>query len=465
LKVILINPCSKNPQAIQQKCFPPVDLLYLAKALIQSGYSVEVIDANALGLTHEEVGKKVEFAQPDLIGIPVLSEILTPVYRLITNLKSCSPNAKIVVGGPHANTLPEKVLEEFAAVDYLLKGEAEKSIVQLCQAIEGKIDLSSVKGLYFRQEGNIIANQPAECINVIDSLGFPAKDLLDSVYRENKYYMILVKERPIDSLITSRGCPFNCHFCCNTASDYRARSPENVLEEIRVSYTKGIRNFDIADANFTYQRERAMIIFEMIIKEGLKISFRFKSRTDSIDRELVEKAREAGAYLISLGLESGSQRVLERMNKGTNVEKSVQACNIVMKAGLKLNTGWIIGYPGEDHHTIQETVKLILKIRPTTANIGALIPYPGTEVYEQAKAEKTLIGNWSVKNESLPWVKLPWIKEYADLKRYVQWARRKVYYRPYYIFNFSKEIIKNCNSLLGRYALQEFGASLRGLIK
>ena len=460
MKIILINPRSKNSNEILQKCFVPVNLTYLASSLLTNGYQVEIIDANALCLSDREIVKRVKVSEPDVVGISLLSEILPSIFRLVNSIKCSYPKAKIVGGGPHVNALPEEVLREFEEIDYLLVGEAEESIVQLCKALENKIDLKRVKGLYYREEGRIVNNGLAKFPD-IDSLNQPAKDLLRDEYERKRYYMILTRYRPVDTLITSRGCPFHCRFCCNARKEYRARSPENVLEEIITLYSRGIRSFDIADANFTLDRARAIAIFDLIKKEKLNISFRIKSRCDFIDEELVRKAKEAGAYLISLGMESGSQEILDRMNKGTKIEDNVRACKIVMDEGLKLNTGWIIGFPGETMETIEETLKLIVKIKPTTANINLLVPYPGTEVYEEAKIERRLVGDWSVKNGLVPWVKLPWVSSYSELLKIVQWVRNKVYYRPYYIFSFVKESLVNANFHLARYMVQEVCKSLR----
>ncbi len=461
MKVVLLNTRSKNPEDIQQKCFAPVNLMYLASSLMDNSYPPEIIDANASGLTDDDIVKKINRIQPDLIGISLLSEIFIPSYHLIRNIKKSCPSASIVLGGPHASALPKKVLEEFHDADYVLSGESEKSIVQLCRVLENKTDVRQVRGLYYRENGKIISNEPADKIQNLDEISHPARILLEDEYLDKKYYMILVRQRPVETIITSRGCPYQCRFCCNISSKYRPRSPENVLEEIVQRYEQGITNFDFADANFTFDHNRAMTIFDLIKKEKLNISFRIKSRTNSITKELVKKAKDAGVYLISLGMESGSQKILDRMNKKTKIENNIIACKTVMNAGLKLNTGWIIGFPGETPESIKQTVDLIIQIKPTTANIGVLVPYPGTDVYEEAKSNNTLMGDWSVTADFIPWVKLPWINTYADLEGITRRAKNKVYYRPYYMANFTKEILSNVNVTLGKYLLQETMRSLK----
>ncbi|MEM7816464.1 MAG: radical SAM protein [Candidatus Aenigmatarchaeota archaeon] len=460
MRILFINPPSKASKYIPQKCFPPVSLLYLASNLIENNYNVNIIDANALRLSNNKIIEKIKNFMPDLIGIPLFSDIFFETYTLIKEIKKFF-SCKIVVGGPHINGSDKEVLRDLKEVDFAIKGEAEESLLKLCQAIEKKIDFSKVEGLYYKVGDEIFSNPMGAFCRDLDKIKFPKREILEEVYRKKKYYLILTKERPIDTIITSRGCPFKCGFCCMVSKDYRARSPENVLEEILSIYRRGIKNIDIGDANFTFDRERAMRIFNLIKKEKLNIRFRIKSRVDTIDKELVKNAKKAGVYLISMGIESGSQKILQQMNKGITIEQSLKACQIVMNEGIKLNTGWIIGYPNETEETIKETLRLILKIKPTTASINILIPYPGTEVYQKAKAEKTLIGDWNLENKTTPWIKLPWIKSYNDLKNILRWMKNKIYYRPYYIFNFGKEILENANFLLARYTLQEAIKSIK----
>ncbi len=463
MKIVLINPPSRNPQEIQQKCFPPVNLLYLASSLLQEGYPVDVLDANAFGLSDSAVAARMRQDVPDLIGIPLLSETMRPTFRLIERLRATCPRTSFVLGGPHANAAPKAVLKEFADVDLVLTGEAEKRLPVLCRALAQQTDFDRVPGLFYRRNGEIVGSPATDRISHPDELPPPARHLLSEAYRTGRYYMILEKQRPVETLLTSRGCPFRCAFCSNIPGPFRPRSPETVVAEIIDRYESGITSFDIADANFTHDPDRAIRIFDLVIHEKIKISFRFKSRTTVISRELVNKARQAGAYLISMGMESGSPEILARMKKKTDIATNVRACQTVMENGLKLNTGWVIGFPGETPDTIRQTVRLILRVKPTTANILRLIPYPGTAVYDEAKADNRLVGDWSINRSFTPWIKLPWIDSLADLERETQRVINKVYLRPRYFFQFAGEVLKNANGRLAKYALQEAAKAFRSL--
>ncbi len=461
MKVVLVNPRSRNPGEIQQKCFAPANLMYLAAALEANGQEAVIIDANALGLNDREVTARIKAQNPGLIGISLLSEIIRAVYDLTRTIKQACPRVPLVLGGPHANALPEKVLQEFTDAAYVLTGECEESLVMLCRALEKRSDPDQVPGLYYRREERITGNSPGLPPRNINQLPSPDRRSLSEAYQKKRYFMILVRQRPVETLLTSRGCPFQCRFCSNIPGRFRARSPDSVLEEMVVRYQDGIRHFDVADANFTFDIGRSLAIFDGIIKEKLDIAFRFKSRTTSITPELVHKARQAGAYLVSLGLESGSQQILDRMNKKTTISGNIAACKTVREAGLKLNTGWIVGFPGETRETLAQTVDLLLKIKPTTANIGRLVPYPGTAVYEEARAEKTLMGDWTVGGGYTPWVRLPWIYSLAELEKITRKVINRVYYRPHYLWQFAGDILGNGNLPLARYALQEARKSMQ----
>src|SRR6056297_3156903 len=191
MKIVLINTRSRRPDEIQQKCFAPVNLLYLASSLLHNGHKVEVIDANAFGLSDNAVAEQVKQKTCDLIGISLLSETIAETFRLTERLKKTCPWATILLGGPHATAMPETVLEEFSDVDLVLTGECEESIVTLCGALEHKTDIDQVPGLYYRQKEKIMGNKPAGPVQNPDSLPFPARDLLLEAYEKNKYYMIL----------------------------------------------------------------------------------------------------------------------------------------------------------------------------------------------------------------------------------------------------------------------------------
>lgn len=459
VKILLINPNSAGINELQQKCYPPLSLLYLATPLKDRGFNVRILDANALGLSYLDILVDIKKFSPHLVGIPLFSDIITHVHLLTKKIKTNFPELKIVLGGVHATAQPTQTLEQFKEVNFVLRGESERSIIQLCRSIQNGAKLEMVEGLSFRREGKIVHNPSAKVEENLDKIKLPNKEFLKELYEKKRYFTLFIKE--IDSIITSRGCPFKCRFCYNAISPgYRVRSVDNVSEEIYKIYTRGIRNIEIADDSFTLNKDRAIKIFDYIIKERLNLSLFIKSRVDHVDEEFLRKAKKAGVYMISFGLESSVQQILDRMGKGTTVEQNAEAVEIAKRVGLKVHTGWIIGFPGETPETIRKTIKFILKIKPTAVNIRILKPYPGTEVYEEAKREGTLVGDWDPGMSEIPWIRLPWTTQRSDIERNLNHAKLKIYFRPFYIYIYSKEILTNLNFRMAKYAIQETAKSL-----
>jgi radical SAM superfamily enzyme YgiQ (UPF0313 family) len=454
-RVLLINPRATYAYEIAQKCYPPLNLLYLATHLMRHGFTAGVLDANAMRMDDERIGQAAAAFRPNLVGVPLYTEILSSVHGMTKHLSRLLPDARFVLGGPHASALPGQALDEFDGVEFVLRGEAEKSIVELCKTLLVNGDLSTVKGLSYRSKAGVLNNPQADFLSSLDEGGFPARELVEDVYRAKRYYTLLVRERPVDTLITSRGCPFNCNFCYNLNHHYRYRSTGHVMEEILSIYKRGIRDIEICDDTFTFNRDRAIGLFDALIRERLPISFRIKSRVDVIDAEFVAKARQAGVYMISYGMESGDDEMLRRMNKRTTVADNERACRITKEGGIAAHSGWILGYPGETPESIERTVSFISAIKPTTAQIALLRPYPHTKVYREAKESGTLRGEWGVHSDEYPWVKLPWVETRRDLERCVHKAVRRIYCRPYYIWQFGKMIFAGANMTLARYALRE----------
>jgi len=455
MKVLFINPRATYAGEVAQKCYPPINLMYLSASLRAQGHEPRIIDANAHNMPDEEIAEALARESPGLVGMPLFSTISAHVYHLCTLIDERLPDAKIVLGGPEASALPERTIEGFPHVDFVLRGESEHSICALCDALEAGGEIDSVGGLTYRTEGRFASNPDSIPERNLDALPRPARDLARTEYDRGMYYSILVRDRPVDTIITSRGCPFHCGFCYNMNHTYRFRSPEDVVDEMCQIVSRGIRDIEIVDDTFTVRRDRAMAIFRLIRRERLPVSFRIKSRVNAVDMEFLKEAKRAGVYLVSYGLESGVQEVLDRMNKRTTVEQNAQAIRWTKRAGIMSHGSFVIGYPGETPDTIKQTVRFIRAVRPTTVNVVALVPFPQTTVYHFAKERGMLVGDWDAKSNYVPWVKLSWMKDRRDLDHWAQWARRAVYFTPPYVSAFAAEIMRNANWMLGRYALQE----------
>jgi radical SAM superfamily enzyme YgiQ (UPF0313 family) len=388
----------------------PISLLYLGAQLVKEGQEVQIL---------------LNFVS-DLIVLCLFSDGYTRCYELINQIRRFSSSVKIVLGGPEVSANREEVMRIFRnKADFLLVGEAEYTLGQLanCLADQNKSNLQSIKGISYCDAGEIFHNPFPDPIKEIDNLPFPLRSLIRPEIWEKWYYRAGLG-RPCDVLLTSRGCPFTCRFCYRLASQYRDRSSENVFAEIAEIYAHGTRAFIIVDDNFTINRSRCVAILDGILKKGWKFAIKCRGRVNSVDPELLRLMKRAGVRSMTFGIESGSQKMLDAMNKKTTVEQNYEAIRMVHEAGLQCYADLFIGFPGETPETIKETSDFLLRAKPTGINMGWLYPLHGTEVYEQVKQEGTLVGDWGLLEE-YPWVRLPWFDNLCELKS--EW--RKIYRR------------------------------------
>ena len=430
MRVTLIYPFKKR---CIQGCNPPISILYLAASLQKAGYNVAVIDRDEDNISDLDILKRLNDYQPTLIGIPLFSNHMRTAYDLVNLLSSHNADWKIVIGGPHATARPEQVLEIFKGCNYVLRGESEDSIVDLARCIENNSSLDAVRGLSYKQNGSIFHNPDAVVNMDLDSIQFPNRKLIDTAYKKKTYFRI-GHRGTTDVIITSRGCPFNCNFCFKITKIFRARSPENVLEELMLIRSQGIRNVHIMDDLFVVPKSRCLTILKMIKEQKLDMEFKVRSRVDLINEELLVAMKEAGVKAVVYGFESGSQKILDLMNKQTTVEMNYKVIALTKKVGLQCYADIFIGYPGETIETINETQKFILKAKPTAVNFAVMYPLPNTKVYDLAKEQGTLINDWSV-NGPQPWIKLPWIENKDILFTYRRKMLRKYLTSPVVIAN------------------------------
>jgi radical SAM superfamily enzyme YgiQ (UPF0313 family) len=378
---------------------PPLGLMYLAAPLVNCDHQVRILDASTLELTNGETVREAIDFQPDLIGITLYSRFLKNVYILCGELKK-KLSVPIVLGGPHVTVMPEKVLEEFESVDYLIGGWGEFSIGDFAEYLGQKVTADSVPGLCYRRSGAIVKNPPATIPENENDIPVPNRNLLNDMYEKKLYFNIMSRRRNMDVLITSRNCLFACNFCFQSGKYYE-HSAERVLKEIREMATRGVDAIEIMDDSFTLNRKRAERIVDGILEEGLDLEFRIRSRVNSLDERLLRKLKEIGTRSINFGMESGCDDLLKMMNKKTSVSQNENICRLTKKAGILCQTSWIIGYPGETRRMREQTLAFINRILPNTVTCNYLVPYPGTKVYQEARQNDTLVGEWSIHSDDI----------------------------------------------------------------
>lgn len=396
MKVILINPPRLNEIRADNPCFideergctPPLGLLYVAAYLEKNaGCRVEVIDAQAEGLVYDDNFKKRIPRGDDLIvGITAMTFTLPDVLRTVSLLreveKEAGTNIKIVLGGVHPTIYPQETLR-LPGIDYVVAGEGEVSFFELCGRLAGKEEPLGVKGVLFKKNSAIVDNGPREFIEDINSLPFPARRLTDI----KRYNSILSRGKKIvTTMFTSRGCPFKCSFCDRPqlGKRFRARSPKNVVREMRECAGMGIQEIFIYDDTFTVDRRRVTEICDEIIASGLKLDWDIRTRVDTVDGVMLKALKEAGCRRIHFGVEAGTEKILKVLNKDISKERVEDVFRQCRELHIQTLAYFMIGSPSETRQDIDETVNFALRLNPDYLHATIFTPYPGTAVYNEA---------------------------------------------------------------------------------
>ena len=382
MKVCLISPPYNSAvKSVVGISSPPLGLAYIASVLRQN-HEVKIIDSNILNYTIGDVEEELRSFNPDVVGITSVTPSIYEAYKVAETAKKVREDCTVVLGGPHATFMPRETMEECKYIDIIVRGEGEETTRELIENIEKGAPLNEVKGITFREKNGIIDTEPRLFIKNIDNIPFPSRDLLPMhLYKFNgvKY----------TTMLTSRGCPFKCSFCSSSrlfGGYWRGRSPENVLEEMKTVYEEyGIRNIEFMDDTFTLNQERAEKICDEIIKQGWDISWGASSRVDTLSKRLVEKMKKAGCWILFLGIESGSQRILDTIGKRITLEQVKKAVKILKDAGIQVLGSFIIGFLQDTKETIKETIKFAKSLNLNYAEFSILTPYPGTPIFDYAK--------------------------------------------------------------------------------
>ena len=376
MKILLIQPPHYYNGRSREPAFFPLGLGYIAKALLKSGNEVDVLDIWAHQYSHEEVVQKIQELDYDVAGVSALSTQYAYVKWLIAELKRYS-DAPVVVGNALATFTPEIVLSNTEA-DICVIGEGE---ITFGEVIENIDNLECVKGIYFARNNELVKNPPREYIKNLDEIDFPAWDLFPmDIYL--KHCRVYGTNIPAMNVITARGCPYNCRFCSKTFQGVRFRSVDNVIKEINELIKKyAIRGIFFNDELLVTNKKRVYELCDKI--EPLNINWNCQGRVNLVDFDLLRRMKKAGCVAIGYGIESGSQTILNNMNKQVTVEQAEKALEDTVKVGMYPIMQMMYGYPGETRKTLQETVEFVKKI-PYVGPVGALAvttPLPGAELY------------------------------------------------------------------------------------
>jgi anaerobic magnesium-protoporphyrin IX monomethyl ester cyclase len=369
---------------------PPIGLAYLAGA-IQHEHSPAILDMLKTRMTDEEFCQYVRSGQFDVIGFQCYTQELQSVARLAALVKSVSKDIVTIAGGPHPTLLPRETMGYLSTtLDFLLRGEGDITFPQFLNCLNhGHKDMEKVTGLVWKQADKVIENAPHEFVKNLNALPLPAWELIQPQTYPPAQHGAFFKKFPIAPIVTTRGCPYACKFCSApilSGRRVRFHDPEKIINEIRLLHAQyGIREIHIIDDNFTINRSHADAVLTKIVEAKLGISIAFPNgiRVETVDKELLNLMKRAGAYLISLGIESGSDRILQLMNKKLKVAATEEKVNLIHNAGLDIAGFFVIGFPGDTREDIEKTIRFSVKLPLIRANYFDFLPLPGTPIYNE----------------------------------------------------------------------------------
>ncbi|MBE0480219.1 MAG: cobalamin B12-binding domain-containing protein [Dehalococcoidia bacterium] len=394
MKTLLINP----PYAFSEFPIIPMGLLYLGAVLERNGYEVEVLDLLVSRYSRDKIKRKLEQYQPDIVGTTCVTMNYPIASDTLKYCKSLNPDITAVIGGPHVTFAPVETLNESAWIDIVVRGEGELTMLDI---VSGK-DRAAIDGIAYRAEGVHLTRERC-LIENLDELPLPARHLFPTAR-----YLALDAHL---SLITGRGCPFNCVFCVGSKMGGRRarfRNPKLVVDEIEQSLKLGFKEVNFEDDLFTLNHRHLHGICDEIVSRGLKFNWSVFARVDTVNPQVLEKLREAGCTWLCYGIESGNQQILDRVKKKITLERVRESVKMAKDAGVSVLASFIIGLPGETRQTLAETMEFAREL-DTYYGFHVLAPFPGTEVREKADefGIEILTNDWSKYDANRPVTRTP----------------------------------------------------------
>ncbi len=382
---------SSKTAGSQINYWQPLGTLYVAAAMQQAGHEVRFY--NGAFMDNNEIMSQVKEFSPGFVGLYSTAFGWEKAKLAAADLKQCLKRAYVVVGGPYPVAVQEKCLEDCADLDAVITGEGEVTVVEMLERLESGMGLDGVEGVAFRSAAGIKKNPARALITDLDSLPFPARELLGEA---GKYIPppATYKRRPVAVIMTARGCNRKCLYCFqidkHRESGIRYRSVENVMAEIEHVLAEGYREIKFIDDTLAADYSRAMTIAREITRRGLDFTWFASAVVNQVDKPLLQAFKDAGCWAILFGAESGVQKDLNAIRKGITPEQTRKAVKAAKEVGITVYTPFLFGIPGQTYEDGLKSIEFALELDPDIANFHAITPFPGTELYDNIEKYGTM---------------------------------------------------------------------------
>lgn len=431
----------------------PLGTLYVASSLLKAGHDVRFL--NGAFMTHDRILRSISEYRPAFVGIYSTTFGWKKAVMTARDIKEILDDVFIAVGGPYPTAVKDKCLMDSERVDAVVTGEGEITVVEVLDRLSNGGGLNGVRGVIFREGDRIIKNPERPLITDLDSIPFPARELLNDADR----YIpppATYRRRPVAVMITSRGCNRRCLFCFQIdkerKSGIRYRSIENVMKEIDLCLSQGYREIKFIDDTLAADYERAMNLALEIKARRLDFAWFASACVNQVDKPLLRAFKEAGCWAILLGAESGVQKNLNAIRKGITLEQTRMAVKTAKDAGLKVFTPFIFGIPGETYEDALKTIEFACELDPDVANFHCLTPFPGTELHDNIEKYGSMsddLTDFTYQGAAF----IPHTMTKEDIVRLRQIAFRRFYSRPRFILR----------RIFGLRNINDLRATLKGL--
>ncbi|MCJ7772368.1 MAG: B12-binding domain-containing radical SAM protein [Desulfobacterales bacterium] len=377
----------------------PIGILSIAAFLEKDNHEVYVYDCYGpkASLHKESNVKQIMKYRPDIVGFSTTTSSFLDAYDLATSLKQTYPEIKTIFGGAHISAMGEMILETYQNIDMLCIGEGEMTFSELAK---GK-STSLINGLVFKENGKIVSNHARSYIKNLDELPFPSYEKLNGF--PEKYHLPLFSyiHKPGATMITSRGCPYQCSFCDRSVfkNRFRYNSAEYIYEHMYYLEKRfKVKHINIYDDLFTTKRERISELCELLINKPLKMNFNCIVRVGHIDDELLLLLKKAGFLQLSIGIESGDPEILQSIKQGMSLEAVKKDVEKIKAHGLRAKGLFIMGLPGETEASIMKTSDFVMSLDLDDMNMSKFTPFFGTPIWDSISKIGTLDNDWKKMN-------------------------------------------------------------------
>lgn len=450
MKLIFITP----PYSIQERYnsktnikkgyLPPLGLAYIASTLERDGgHESKVIDLQVFDYTLGEIIEEVKKFAPDVVVLGALSATADKAYKLSKEIKD-KLQLPIILGGPHVSRLPKEVMEQQTHIDFVIIEEAEYSMLELMEYFQGKRDIESIKGIAYRNEkGEVCLTAARPPIANLDELPIPSRKYFDMsryIPLPNQY-----KRLPLANMMTTRGCSYGqCTFCFEGgphAPKYRRISPQHALAEVKYLVSEyGIKEISFWDDEFAFPNKWVMEFCDLIKENNIDIKWSCYTHVNYITPELLKKMSAAGCWNIFYGLESGTQTLINKVKKGTTLDRMRKAVKWTHEAGIETRGSFILALPGETPELARETIKFAIELDLDYVQFLLNTPFPGTIMWDKNLDEGTLSKNYNDYSVFMPVFVPHGYKDGKEVIKLQREAYRRFYFRPKYVLKHMQRV-------------------------